>query len=258
MPCAREAPPGASPERKSSMPMGLLGRKCGMTRVFTEAGVTVPVTVIEVLPNRVTQVKSADTDGYRAVQVSFGEKRPQLLSKALAGHYAKAKSSPGRALVEFRLAANEGAELAAGSEVKVDLFKVGDAVDVTGTTIGKGFAGTMKRHNFAGGMASHGNSLSHRAPGSIGQRQTPGRVFLSKRMSGHLGAVRQTTENLRVVQVDLERNLLLIRGAVPGAEGGQVLVRASLKAARRAARKTTAPLKPGSGPSKDPAKAGKK
>src|ERR1700733_13387029 len=243
MPCAREAPPGASPERKSSMPMGLLGRKCGMTRVFTEAGVTVPVTVIEVLPNRVTQVKSAETDGYRAVQVSFGEKRPQLLSKALAGHYAKAKSSPGRALIEFRLAANEGADLAAGSEIKVDLFKAGDAVDVTGTTIGKGFAGTMKRHNFAGGYASHGNSLSHRAPGSIGQRQTPGRVFLGKRMSGHMGAIRRTTENLKVVEVDLERNLLLIRGAVPGAEGGQVLVRASLKAARRAARKRLTPVK---------------
>ena len=184
------------------MPMGLLGRKCGMTRVFTDAGVTVPVTVIEVLPNRVTQVKSAEVDGYRAVQVSFGVKRPQLLSAAVAGHYAKAKVAPGRTLMEFRLGANESAELAAGSELKVDLFKAGDAVDVTGTTIGKGFAGTMKRHNFAGGMASHGNSLSHRAPGSIGQRQTPGRVFLGKRMSGHMGVVRRTTENLKVVEVD--------------------------------------------------------
>jgi large subunit ribosomal protein L3 len=228
--------------------MGVIGRKCGMTRVFTEGGVTVPVTVIEVLPNRVTQVKSADTDGYRAVQVSFGARRPQLLSKALAGHYAKAKSSPGRALVEFRLAANEGAELAAGSEVKVDLFKVGDAVDVTGTTIGKGFAGTMKRHNFAGGMASHGNSLSHRAPGSIGQRQTPGRVFLGKRMSGHMGATRRTTENLKVVEIDAERNLLLIRGAVPGAEGGNVIVRPSLKAARRGARKRLTPAKGAAAP----------
>jgi large subunit ribosomal protein L3 len=225
------------------MPMGLLGRKCGMTRVFTEAGVTVPVTVIEVLPNRVTQVKSPETDGYRAVQVSFGAKRPQLLSAALAGHYAKAKVAPGRALMEFRLAANESADLAAGSEIKVDLFKPGDAVDVTGTTIGKGFAGTMKRHNFAGGMASHGNSLSHRAPGSIGQRQTPGRVFLGKRMSGHMGAIRRTTENLRVVEVDAERNLLLIRGAVPGAEGGNVIVRPALKAARQAARKKLMPVK---------------
>jgi large subunit ribosomal protein L3 len=225
------------------MPMGLLGRKCGMTRVFTDAGVTVPVTVIEVLPNRVTQVKSAEVDGYRAVQVSFGVKRPQLLSKALAGHYAKAKAAPGRTLMEFRLRANESAELAAGSEVKVDLFKAGDAVDVTGTTIGKGFAGTIKRHNFAGGMASHGNSLSHRAPGSIGQRQTPGRVFLGKRMSGHMGAIRRTTENLKVVEVDAERNLLLIRGAVPGAEGGNVIVRPSLKAARQAARKKITPAK---------------
>jgi large subunit ribosomal protein L3 len=239
------------------MPMGLIGRKCGMTRVFTEAGVTVPVTVIEVLANRVTQVKSADTDGYRAVQVSFGERRPQLLSKALAGHYAKAKNSPGRALIEFRLAASEGADLAAGSEVKVDLFKAGDAVDVTGTTIGKGFAGTMKRHNFAGGYASHGNSLSHRAPGSIGQRQTPGRVFLGKRMSGHMGAVRRTTENLKVVEVDAERNLILIRGAIPGAEGGNVIVRPSLKAARRAARKRLTPAKSGPAPAATPAPAKK-
>jgi large subunit ribosomal protein L3 len=203
-------------------------------------------------------VKVPDKDGYRAVQVTYGTRRPQLYSKAVNGHYARANVAPGRALVEFRLTDADKTELKAGSELKADLFKEGEKVDVTGTTIGKGFAGTMKRHNFAGGMASHGNSLSHRAPGSIGQRQTPGRVFKGKRMSGHMGAVRQTTENLRVVQVDLERSLLLIRGAVPGAEGGQVLVRASLKAARRAARKTTAPLKPGSGPSKDPAKAGKK
>jgi large subunit ribosomal protein L3 len=240
------------------MGIGLVGRKAGMTRVFTDAGETVPVTVIEVLPNRVTQVKTQDKDGYRAVQVTYGTRRPQLYSKAVNGHYARANVAPGRALVEFRLAAADKTELTAGSELRCDLFKEGEKVDVTGTTIGKGFAGTIKRHNFAGGMASHGNSLSHRAPGSIGQRQTPGRVFKGRRMSGHMGAVRQTTENLRVVQVDLERNLLLIRGAVPGAEGGQVLVRASLKAARRAARKTTAPLKAGSGPSKDPAKAGKK
>jgi large subunit ribosomal protein L3 len=229
-----------------------------MTRVFTDAGETVPCTVIEVLPNRVTQVKSGDKDGYRAVQVTFGERRPQLLSKAVAGHFAKANVAPGKALVEFRLTEKEGAEVKAGSELKVDFFKVGAAVDVTGTTIGKGFAGTMKRHNFAGGMASHGNSVSHRAPGSIGQRQTPGRVFKGKRMSGHMGVVRRTTENLKVVEVDLERNLLLIRGAVPGAEGGQVIVRPSLKAARQALRKTVAPSKVGNAPSKDPAKAGKK
>jgi large subunit ribosomal protein L3 len=225
------------------MPMGLLGRKCGMTRVFTEAGVTVPVTVIEVLPNRVTQVKSAEVDGYRAVQISFGVKRPQLLSAAVAGHYAKAKVAPGRTLMEFRLGDKESTELAAGSEITVALFKAGDAVDVTGTTIGKGFAGTIKRHHFAGGMASHGNSLSHRAPGSIGQRQTPGRVFLGKRMSGHMGAIRRMTENLKVVEVDVERNLLLIKGAVPGAEGGNVIVRASLKAARQGARKRVTPAK---------------
>ena len=240
------------------MAIGLVGRKAGMTRVFTDAGETVPVTVIEVLPNRVTQVKAQDKDGYRAVQVTFGTRRPQLYSKAVAGHYAKASVAPGKALVEFRLSANETSELKAGSEIKADLFKAGEPVDVTGTTIGKGFAGTMKRHNFGGLPATHGVSVSHRSPGSIGQRQTPGRVFKGRRMSGHMGVVRRTTENLRVVEVDLERNLLLIRGAVPGAEGGQVIVRPSLKAARRAKRKTVAPSKAGPGPSKDPAKAGKK
>jgi large subunit ribosomal protein L3 len=241
------------------MAIGVVGRKRGMTRVFTEAGETIPVTVVEVLPNRVTQVKSVDKDGYRAVQVTYGQRRPQLLSKAVAGHFGKASVAPGRALVEFRLGEKEGADLKAGAEIKADMFKAGAAVDVTGTTIGKGFAGTIKRHNFAGGMASHGNSLSHRAPGSIGQRQTPGRVFLGKRMSGHMGNIRRTTENLKVVEVDTERNLLLIRGAVPGAEGGEVIVRPSLKAARRAARKTITPIKAGA-PAKapNPAKAGKK
>jgi large subunit ribosomal protein L3 len=221
-----------------SMTIGLMGRKRGMTRVFTDAGESIPVTVIEAMPNRVTQVKGAETDGYRAVQVTFGERKPSRLGKPLAGHYAKAKVAPGEALVEFRLADGEGAELAAGAELKVDMFEAGQVVDVTGTTIGKGFAGTMKRHNFAGGPASHGASVFHRAPGSIGQRQTPGRVFPGKRMSGHMGAVRRTTENLSVVRVDAERNLLLIRGAVPGAAGGQVLVRPSIKAARKAKRKT--------------------
>jgi large subunit ribosomal protein L3 len=240
------------------MAIGLVGRKAGMTRVFTDAGETVPVTVIEVLPNRVTQVKSQEKDGYRAIQVTFGTRRPQLYSKAVAGHYAKASVAPGKALVEFRLGANEAAELKAGSELKVDMFKAGEPVDVTGTTIGKGFAGTIKRHNFGGMPATHGVSLTHRSPGSIGQRQTPGRVFKGRRMSGHMGVMRVTTENLRVVEVDLERNLLLIRGAVPGAEGGQVVVRPSLKAARQAKRKVVAPTKIGSAPSKDPAKAGKK
>ena len=241
------------------MAIGLVGRKRGMTRVFTDAGETIPVTVVEVLPNRVTQVKSAEKDGYRAIQVTYGERRPQLLSKAAAGHFAKASVAPGRQLHEFRLAAKEGEDLKAGSELKADLFKAGAVVDVTGITIGKGFAGTMKRHNFAGHHASHGVSVSHRTPGSIGQRQTPGRVFLGKRMSGHMGVDRVTTENLKVVEVDLERNLLLIRGAVPGSEGGQVIVRPSVKAARRATRKTVAPLKAAvAGKAPNPGKAGKK
>ena len=225
------------------MAIGLIGRKCGMTRVFTDAGESVPVTVVEVLPNRVTQVKSVDTDGYRAVQVTFGTRRPQLLSKSAQGHFAKANVEPGRGLIEFRLAGNDHADLKLGSELKVDLFAEGQAVDVTGVTIGKGFAGVMKRHNFAGGRATHGASLVHRTPGSIGQRQTPGRVFPGKRMSGHMGVIRRTTENLKVVGVDSARNLLLIRGAIPGAEGGDVVVRASVKALRRAARKTVQPHK---------------
>jgi large subunit ribosomal protein L3 len=223
------------------MAIGLVGRKCGMTRVFTDAGESVPVTVVEVLPNRVTQVKTTEKDGYRAVQVTYGERRPQLLSKAVAGHYASAQVAPGKALIEFRLGTKDGADLKPGSELKVDLFAEGQAVDVTGVTIGKGFAGVMKRHNFAGHHATHGVSLSHRTPGSIGQRQTPGRVFPGKRMGGHMGVVRRTTENLKVVVVDAARNLLLIRGAVPGAEGGQVIVRASVKAGRQAARKKIQP-----------------
>lgn len=225
------------------MTIGLIGRKAGMTRVFTDAGESIPVTVIEALPNRVTQVKAAEGDGYRAVQVAFGERKASRVTRPLAGHYAKAKVAPGQSLVEFRLADGEGAELAPGAELKIDMFAAGQVVDVTGTTLGKGFAGTIKRHNFAGGPASHGASVFHRAPGSIGQRQTPGRVFPGKRMSGHLGNVRRTIENLKVVEVDAERNLLLIRGAIPGSPGGQVIVRPSVKAARRAARKTQAPRK---------------
>jgi large subunit ribosomal protein L3 len=225
------------------MAIGLVGRKRGMTRVFTDAGESIPVTVIEVLPNRVTQVKTAENDGYQAVQVTYGSRRPQLVSKSVAGHYAKAGVAPGQALVEFRVAGPEADGLKVGAEFKADHFKAGQVVDVTGTTIGKGFAGTMKRHNFAGHNASHGVSVSHRTPGSIGQRQTPGRVFQGKRMSGHMGAERRTTENLKVVEVDAERNLLLIRGAVPGSEGGQVVVRPSVKAARLARRKTIAPTK---------------
>src|SRR6185369_15943018 len=177
---------------------------------------------------------------------TYGTRRPSLLSKAVAGHYARANVAPGKALVEFRLSDSDKEEFKTGTEIKADLFKEGEKVDVTGTTIGKGFAGAMKRHNFAGLPATHGVSVSHRSPGSIGQRQTPGRVFLGKRMSGHMGVQRRTIENLEVVRVDAERNLLLIRGAVPGAEGGQVLVRTSLKAARLAKRKTVAPSKGGS------------
>jgi large subunit ribosomal protein L3 len=225
------------------MAIGLVGRKCGMTRIFTDAGESVPVTVVEVLANRVTQVKTVDHDGYDAVQVTFGRRRPQLLSKAAAGHFAKANVEPGRGLIEFRLNGKDRGELKPGSELKVDLFAEGQAVDVTGVTIGKGYAGVIKRHHFAGGMASHGASLAHRVPGSIGQRQTPGRVFPGKRMSGHMGVVRRTIENLRIVGVDVPRSLLLIRGALPGAAGGNVIVRASLKAARHAARKIVTPNK---------------
>lgn len=224
------------------MTIGLVGRKCGMTRVFTEAGDSVPVTVVEVLANRVTQVKG-DADGYRAVQVTYGTRRPQLLGKAVAGHYAKAKVAPGRSLVEFRLQADEAADVQPGTEFTAAIFTAGQVVDVTGTTIGKGFAGTMKRHNFAGGPMSHGHSVTKRAPGSIGQRQTPGRVFPGKRMSGHMGVMRRTVENLRVIEIDAARNLLLISGAVPGAEGGEVIVRPSVKAARLAKRKSIAPSK---------------
>jgi large subunit ribosomal protein L3 len=225
------------------MTIGLVGRKCGMTRVFTDAGVTVPVTVVEALPNRVSQLKNDKTDGYRAVQVTIGSRRPSRVPKSLAGHFAKANVAAGYTSQEFRLNKGEGEALAAGAELKVDMFTAGQIVDVTGTTVGKGFAGTIKRHNFAGGMKTHGNSLSHRAPGSIGQRQTPGRVFKGKRMSGHMGVRVRTIENLRIVEVDVPRNLLLISGAVPGAEGGRVVVRPSQKAASWARRKTLTPNK---------------
>jgi large subunit ribosomal protein L3 len=225
------------------MTIGLVGRKCGMTRVFTDAGVTVPVTVVEALPNRISQIKNTTTDGYRAVQVTIGSRRPSRVPKALAGHFAKANVAAGYTSQEFRLRKDEGEALATGGELKVDMFAVGQVVDVTGTTLGKGFAGTMKRHNFAGGMKTHGNSLSHRAPGSIGQRQTPGRVFKGKRMSGHMGMRNRTIENLRIVEVDVPRNLLLISGAVPGSEGGRVIVRPSVKALGQERRKKLMPNK---------------
>jgi large subunit ribosomal protein L3 len=219
------------------MTIGLVGRKAGMTRVFTDAGDAQPVTVIEALPNRIVQVKDSKADGYRAIQVTFGMRRASRLTKPVAGHYAKPGVIAGAELVEFRLAEGEGADLKTGAELKVDLFKEGQVVDVTGTTIGKGYAGVMKRHGFAGGYASHGASVVHRAPGSIGQRQTPGRVFPGKRMAGRMGGERRTEENLKVVQVDVERNLLLVSGSVPGAPGGRVVIRPSVKAAAQKRRR---------------------
>lgn len=211
------------------MGIGIVGRKCGMTRVFTEDGASVPVTVIEAAPNRITQLKAEDGEGYRAVQVTTGTRRPSRVNKAMAGHFAKAGVDAGRGLWEFRLGDGDGADLQVGGELKVDLFEVGQKVDVTGTSKGKGYAGAVKRHNFRTQDATHGNSLSHRAPGSIGQNQTPGRVFKGKKMAGQLGNVRSTAQNLEIVKVDLERNLLLIRGAVPGSTGGDVIVRPSVK-----------------------------
>ena len=214
------------------MKIGLVGRKRGMTRVFTEEGASIPVTVIEVDPNRVTQVKSDETDGYRSVQVTFGKRRANLVNKPVAGHYGKAGVEAGEGLWELRLPEGIGEELETGSELNVDMFEAGEMVDVTGTSKGKGFAGGVKRHNFRMQDATHGNSLAHRAPGSIGQCQTPGRVFKGKKMAGHMGDERVTTQNLEVVRVDAERNLLLIKGAVPGAAGGAVMVRPAVKVAQ--------------------------
>ncbi len=215
------------------MALGLVGRKIGMTRLYSAEGVATPVTVIEVTGQRVTQVKHAEQHGYSAVQVTVGARRADRVTKAMVGTYAKAGVAPGRGLWEFRLGQGEAADLKPGAEIKVDIFQVGSQVDVQGTSIGKGFAGVMKRHHFAGGRASHGNSLSHRAPGSIGQRQTPGRVFPGKPMAGHLGAVTRTNLNLEVVQVDVERNLLLVKGAVPGPKGQDVVIRPSVKAKKK-------------------------
>ncbi len=211
------------------MKIGLVGRKRGMTRVFTEDGISVPVTVIEVKPNRVTQVKSEEIDGYRSVQVTIGNRRASLVNRPVAGHYAKSGVEAGEGLWELRVADGAGEDLKTGSELKVDMFEAGEMVDVTGTSKGKGFAGVVKRHNFAMQDATHGNSLAHRAPGSIGQCQTPGRVFKGKKMAGHMGVEKVTTQNLEVVRVDAERNLLLIKGAVPGAAGGIVMIRPSVK-----------------------------
>jgi large subunit ribosomal protein L3 len=211
------------------MAIGLIGKKAGMTRIFTEEGVSVPVTVVEVDPNRVTQLRSESVDGYRAFQVTAGARRAGRVNKPMAGHFAKAGTEAGRGLWEFRLADGEGEDIEIGKQIGVDMFQAGQKVDVAGTTIGKGFAGGVKRHNFRTQDATHGNSLSHRAPGSIGQCQTPGRVFKGKRMAGHMGNVRRTIQNLEVIRVDTERNLLLIKGAIPGARGGNVIVTPAVK-----------------------------
>jgi len=212
------------------MTIGIVGRKKGMTRIFNEEGVSVPVTVISVEPNRVTQIKTMENDGYRALQVTTGTRRASRVTRPMAGHYAKAGAEAGRGLWEFRLADGEGEEFEVGSEIKVGMFEAGQTVDVAGTTMGKGFAGVIKRHNFSTQDATHGNSLSHRAPGSIGQNQTPGRVIKGKRMAGHMGNVKRTIQNIEVVRVDAERNLLLVKGAVPGSKGGDVIILPAVKA----------------------------
>ncbi|MDH3354303.1 MAG: 50S ribosomal protein L3 [Chromatiales bacterium] len=211
------------------MTIGVVGRKAGMTRIFTEDGASIPVTVIEVEPNRVTQVKSLETDGYSALQVTIGSRRASRVTKPMAGHYAKAGVEAGRGLWEFRLDEGEGEGIEAGSEIKADIFEHGQKIDVSGTTIGKGFAGVIKRHNFQMQDATHGNSVSHRAPGSIGQNQTPGRVFKGKKMAGHMGNVQRTIQNLEVVRIDTDRNLLLVKGAVPGHKGSDVVVMPAMK-----------------------------
>ena len=212
------------------MSLGLIGRKVGMTRLFTEDGASVPVTVLEVVPNRVTQIKTVETDGYTGLQVAYGERRASRINSALTGHYAKSGSVPGAGIQEFSVSDDVLANYTAGATITVDIFQAGQLVDVTGTSLGKGFAGAIKRHHFSSNRASHGNSRSHNVPGSIGMAQDPGRVFPGKRMPGHLGAVKVTTQNLEIVRVDAERNLLLIKGAIPGSKGGDVVVRPAVKA----------------------------
>ncbi len=214
------------------MRLGLVGRKVGMTRVFTDDGDSVPVTVVDVSNNRVAQVKNAEAHGYCAVQVTFGRRRPSRVNKAAAGHFAKAGVEAGHVLKEFRVAPDDLANLKPGGVVGVDIFKVGQKVDVSGVSQGKGFAGVIKRHHFSSNRASHGNSVSHRKSGSIGQNQDPGRVFPGKRMAGHLGNANRTVQNLEIVRIDAERQLLLIRGAVPGSRGGDVTVRPAVRAQR--------------------------
>lgn len=211
------------------MAIGLIGRKTGMSRVFTDDGVSVPVTIIQALPNRVTRVKTEESDGYVALQITTGSVKPSRVSKPIAGQYAAANTEPGDGLFEFRASVDEIAEIEAGAELTVERFEPGQIVDVTGTSIGKGFAGTVKRHHFQTQDNTHGNSLAHRAPGSIGQNQTPGRVFKGKKMSGHLGNVKRTQQGLEVVQVDAERNLIVVKGSVPGHAGGRLIVKPTVK-----------------------------
>lgn len=211
------------------MSIGLVGRKVGMTRIFTDDGVSVPVTVLEVSNNRVTQVRTPSQDGYSAVQVAFGSRRNSRVSKAEAGHFAKAGVDAARVLREFRMDVGSAQQYQAGAAVSADIFKAGQMVDVSGVTQGKGFAGTIRRHHFKSQRATHGNSRSHNVPGSIGMNQDPGRVFPGKKMAGHLGAVTRTTQNLEVVRVDVERGLLLVKGAVPGSKGGHVVVSPAIK-----------------------------
>lgn len=211
------------------MSIGLIGRKCGMTRVFCEDGSSVPVTVIQIDSNRVTQVKSIEVDGYRSIQVAAGDKKSSRVNKAMAGHYAAANVTAGRTLREFRLEDGEGEDLSAGSELSLDIFSEGQVIDVQGKSIGKGFAGGVKRHNFSMQDATHGNSRSHRVLGSIGQNQTPGRVFKGKKMEGHMGAEKVTVQNLTIHSIDKERNLILVKGAVPGAKGGDVVITPAMK-----------------------------
>jgi len=225
------------------MSLGLVGRKVGMTRVFTDDGGSVPVTVVDVSDNRVTQIKTAQTDGYTAVQVTFGKRRPARVTKAAAGHFAKAAVEAGHTLKEFRVSEEQLAALKLGAKVGADLFQVGQMVDVTGTSQGKGFAGVIKRYHFSSNRASHGNSKSHNVPGSIGQAQDPGRVFPGKRMSGQLGNVKRTTQGLEIVRIDAKRQLLLIKGSVPGSKGGDLLVHPATKARVRKA--VAAPAKGG-------------
>ena len=212
------------------MSIGLVGRKSGMTRLFTETGSSVPVTVVEVLPNLVTQVKTAETDGYSAIQVTTGSKKSNRVNKALAGHFAKAGVEAGRGLWEFTGSAEEVSAFVPGAQLTVEKFSEGQIVDVTGTSKGKGFQGVIKRYHFSMQDATHGNSLSHRAPGSIGQNQTPGRVWKGKKMAGHMGAERVTTQNLEIARIDAENNLILIKGSIPGATGGDVIISPAVKA----------------------------